>query len=592
MSVTVRPTGQTFEEINVPTEVQVRCLKQSKQNPLNIRAIMSTTEKSTQAFIKCSTIDEVNSIKEGGFIKILNGKMHSYGAVNPKVVFIINKFEVINKFTEEQMGLVEARLDNSVSNQSHANESIDSVANQSQADVSVGLESNQNQCDEHIPNNTEEFSTNPPKRKITPLSMLTELNTNFTVEGVIAFKGDIKAYKGDIRANGGGELFDFIIRDKDKNEMKCTCLNDTCEKYYGEIKENENYTISKGDLQPLFKKKYARIGQLIDLECVITTYSKIEKNNDTTLKIDDTIPINKLHDCAINKLYSICCVILSIGEVEIEKGKQKRVVEVMDQTNWLLEVIFWEEKPKKPDTFKAGEIVKFHKLELVEKQYLNLKFVKGSEIIENPQSHDADLLRNYLTKIDYELDSYERFSDPIHATNLLNKLLTLDEYETAIKDNNEIFKADVIAYVTLIRTDDISNFVCNKCGKIIGDCDNDDDLRCPHCSENCKRRLRYKLKVKLEDSTTSILGVMYDEAARHYLNANILEESLVELKKKNYEEYINFFKKKSFIKARFGLMKRPCNVINIITSISFITSHSACRRTSRELCDIIDGHFS
>ncbi|KAL7713588.1 Replication factor A protein 1 [Entamoeba marina] len=487
------------------------------KSPLIVKAKVSDTVHVITSIIKCNTQSESDSIKQYGIIKILTGNLYVPSDANKTLVFAIQKLQIVNNSVGKQLGT-----------------NLQELKKLNQLSTPLVPKSKNPTNHTPLPPNNLSYG------KITPLSMLTQYNNKSIVKGVVISKGDKHNYSK-------GNIFSFIIQDKDGNELKCICLNDTCNKYFDMIVENETYFIYKGDLKQPHNKSF-RSKKMINLDCVIDGYTVIQKSKEPVKRIWNITPIKELDNCECPNFYSICGVVAKIGETEQIKDNFRRVVEVVDQSNWLIEINFFGELTKIPDAFKTGQIVLFDNIQLIKNEYKQMKYVKLSKHIINPECDEFTFVAKFLEENNYEVKNETRYSDLIISS---IPLMTIKQYEESVKKcNGELFKANVIAYIKFFRTDVISYCICDHCKKRV----DINQKQCQHCNKQCTPQHLYNIKISIFDTTGSILGTMFNNVAKDYMNISV--DGLFQLKQTDFDKYIENFQGKTYIKTQFGLVGR------------------------------------
>ncbi|KAL7721466.1 Replication factor A protein 1 [Entamoeba marina] len=536
MSITVDCLIQLVceEEINSSVIVQLLSVERSIKNRLIFKTEISDTVHSITAIIKCRTESEANSLKQFCLIKITQGYLHVLADPSKPLVFVVFAFEMVNNSVINQIGLniagitrTSQPLDCFIPSDIQPINKLVSLGSPIKNSLSTSSK-------DVLPTNTSTLSIDLSKEKITPFSMLVQNNSKFVVKGVVISKGD------KVLCKKGGYLFNFVLQDTDGSELKCICFEDTCEKYHNTIFLDKTYFIYRGKLQQ-FNPKLYRTGRMIDLECIIKSYSLVQQSNESIPKISAITPIKELDNCAVGSLYSICCIIVKLGEIEKVKDKIKRTVEVIDQTNWLIDIILWEEDAKNiPDAFSPGDIIKFDNLKLCEfnRKYVTFTHLTKCEI--NPSCDEANIITWD------NVNEFPVITQP--QTQCPNPLMSLNDfYDAVLNSNNRKITADVIACVYAIKTDSISYIACDKCKKKV----DVNITTCLNCNKQYIPQHRYKLALAIKDTTKSIWVVIFDEVATNYLN--ISAHDLINLKESNPKEYSRLFEDKMDTHARFVL---------------------------------------
>ncbi|KAL7717889.1 Replication factor A protein 1 [Entamoeba marina] len=485
----------------VPIDDKRRRLASQLKSSLEVEAKISDCYYSISTIIICDTIEEANTIKQYSLIEVIDGSMLDGNDSSDDLLFAIKKFKIDS---------------NQVNNQLCPNikelQQIDQLPS-SQIDLS--------------------------KKTITPFVKLTQYNPEFVVKGVVVSKS-----KKEEIASKKDHLFNFIIQDVNGNKLKCTCFNDACDKYYNIVNENGTYYISMGYLQPQ-KDNTFKTDKMIDLDCIITSYSTIQHSKDFIRRKSEPKLIGDLDSCPVDSLYSICVVVTSIGETITKKNNLKmRVIEVVDQSNWTIEIIFWGDSTQIPNEFKVGDIVQFDNLRLNEYGHMNMTFNGSSNYTKTSGSDETRLLSQKLVDND-ELPNTQRCCDFI-APSILT--MSLKEFEENARNANvKPFKANLTGFITAFKTDTISYIGCNNCKKKV----NYNETFCSNCNKKCNPQIFYVLKVEIQDSTNKIWGTMFNEVATKFMGISAKE--LIDLKKQNFDGYQNSFRGKTFIKVKLGL---------------------------------------
>ncbi|KAL7713574.1 Replication factor A protein 1 [Entamoeba marina] len=530
MSITINSITELFKnrKITIPIIVQVLHVYRIDKSPLIVKAKVSDTVHLMTSLIQCNTQSESDSIKQYGIIKILTGNLHVASDANKTLVFVIQKFQIVNNSVGKQLGTNLKELKKLNQLLTPPVPIICSLINHAPVPI---IHSPIN----HTPLPIFDLSYG----KITPLSMLTRYNNKSIVKGVVISKGDKQIYSK-------GNIFSFIIQDKDGNELKCVCPNDTF-LYFDMIVENETYFIYKYELKQPHITSF-RSKKMINLDCVINGYTVIQKSKEPIQRIWNITPIRELDDCKCPNFYSICGVVAKIGETEQINNNFRRVVEVVDQSNWLIEINFFGELTEIPDAFKAGQIVLFDNIQLIKNEYKQMKYVKLSKHIINPECDEFTFVAKFLEENNYEVKNETRYSDLIISS---IPLMTIKQYEESVeKCNGELFKANVIAYIKFFRTDVISYCICDRCKKRV----NINQKQCQYCNKQCTPQHLYNIKISIFDTTGSIFGTMFNNVAKDYMNISV--DGLLQLKQTDFDKYIENFQGKTCFKTQFGLEGR------------------------------------
>ncbi|KAL7717887.1 Replication factor A protein 1 [Entamoeba marina] len=286
---------------------------------------------------------------------------------------------------------------------------------------------------------------------------------------------------------------------------------------------------------------------MIDLDCIVNSETIIQKSHDSIQRRkSDTKPIKDLENCPINSLHSICGVITSISETKPRGDKIIRVIEVVDESEMVIEINFWGNLTQILDEFEVGQNVQFDNLQLCSFNYKHMTYTGCSSFNELPCSDETRLLTQKIEENNYELPNTQRYSDSIPSS---FPIMSLKEFEENARNaNGDHFKAIVTGYITAFRTDAISYIGCNNCKKKV----DIDVIVCSNCkNQKCTPQHQYNLKVEIQDSTNKIWGTMFDEVATKFMG--ISAEKLADLKESNFDNYIISFRSKSFTKVELGL---------------------------------------
>ncbi|KAL7717890.1 Replication factor A protein 1 [Entamoeba marina] len=481
----------------VPIDDKRRRFATQMKSSLEVEAKISDCYYSISTIITCDTIEEADTIEESSLIEVIDGSMLDGNDSSDDLLFAIKKFKIVS---------------DQVNNQLCPN--IKELKRKSQ------LPSSQ---------------INLNEIKTTPFVKLTQNNLEFVVKGVVVSK------KAKIKWNGG-YLFNFIIQDEDGKEMKCTCLPDNCDKCYDFIVENGTYHIFMGYLQPQ-KNNPFKTKRMIDLDCIITLYSIIQPSG-VSIQIQNNILIEDIENRPINSSCSICCVINKKGKTQPKKDKRKRVIEITDESNCLIEIIFWDDLTQIPNEFKVGDIVQFNDITINEFGHKQLTYTRPSSFKLSTGSNETQLLSQKIVENNVSPNT-QRYSDSISSS---IPTMSLKEFEENARNaNGKPFKANVTGFIIAFRTDTISYFGCGNCKKKV----NHNATVCPHCNKKCNPQHRYNLKIEIQDSTNKIWATMFDEVATKYMGKS--EKELIALKESNFDDYLNSFRDKTYTKMTLGL---------------------------------------
>ncbi|KAL7717885.1 Replication factor A protein 1 [Entamoeba marina] len=505
-------------KITFPLTVQILTIDSSKRDPFLIICELSDSVHSIMSIIKCKSKKEVNALKRYSLIEITNGRVKINNKFNAPLI-VVEKFQMINSFVNKQIG-------------------------SNITELSI-------------------YTSTIPSRQCITITPLINLSLNLSVPRITLRKECIKfVVKGVVvskskKVNSAGNYyFVFIIQDKDGYELKCTCFQDICNRYYDIIKVNNTYYIIDGNLQSLGNQTF-KTDKMVNFDCIITSHSTIQQSQVPIQRKSNVKLIKELDNCTFNKLYSIRGVITFIGETY--GNLNKRVIEVVDESNWGIKIDFWGDSTQIPNEFKVGQIIQFDNLLLKQFYYSYMTYTMLSNFSIIIGSDKENTFAQALKENNNELPNIQRYSDSIPSS---FPIMSLKEFEENVRNSKDKhFKANVIAYIIAFKTSSISYIGCNHCNKII----DNNSIVCPRCNKRCNPQHRYFLKLEIQDSTLKIYGIMLDEVATKFFGKSA--KDLIALKERSFDDYQNFFKRKTFVKVRFGLQGKSDDKGVVYTNI-------------------------
>ena len=465
-----------------------------------------------------------------------------YYSTSQSRVFIIKKYKVLFEDLDvstlpEATLIQEENIDFLSHNLSNNNNINNYISNNIDNSICNRISNN---LDDHIP-------------KYTSLKQLTTFSKDFIIYVRIIQKSEIKVFnsnnniKNPSRSNG--KLFNFIVLDKDENEMQCTCFNKAVDKFFDVISEGKIYEI-KGGYVKINDKKFRTIKS--DYKIVLDENSQIiEKKDDGRIKVNNLkiIKINEIQNMNLYSIVDICAVVLDIGEKAIKhtrNGDQlmKKIL-IGDISKCQIEFSLWRNHAS--IEVKISDILLLNNVKIGEFNGRNLSTIEESSIHINPPNSIKEVL---------ELENFiKNYKEPFHDLEYLNTKNTKnnennDNYDVVyIKDtlDSRDTVEDVISITKICAT--VTQILHNEKNYYLG------------CSDrNCKRKLIYEANRNeyfCENCNRSYETPNYyytlslrvkDASCEHWID--IFDKSAENIMKMKPEEYKNILKDKNNSKLK------------------------------------------
>ncbi|KAL7712633.1 Replication factor A protein 1 [Entamoeba marina] len=415
------------------------------------------------------------------------------------------------------------------------------------------------------------------KNTIIKLDCLDTKKQEITIQGVIIFKSEKIDYNN-------GYYFKFILQEKGGDELECKCYNKLCDEWFDKIFENETYYICDGSFKEPIDK--CRRERLVDVDCVIESYTVIQRSQEKVAVVSKVIPIEDLVERKVGSLYTICCCVVSIepDSTTSPKGIPFRKIKVIDQTNHIINITFFGDNIVIPDNLKKNQIVEFKNVRKDEfDTSISLAYLSSSTHNPTPFSFEANALQKYCENIGYNFNQV-----PLkEIRNIIPSyipLITLSEFQS--KPDHFSGNSYVICYITSFITTEISYKGCDGCHKKI---ETEEVKVCGNCKKNFVNPQKYyKVIFYMADSDTQLTGVMFNREAQNFFNKSVGE--MLEWRENDQFEYEEFFKHFTHKKYVMRLTKQDNNRndIAIVTYICELQKFNDWKRITKDMTAKID----
>ncbi|EMD45158.1 replication protein A 70 kDa DNA-binding subunit [Entamoeba histolytica HM-3:IMSS] len=393
------------------------------------------------------------------------------------------------------------------------------------------------------------------KGKITPFSLLTTFGSKLIIKGRVVSKNDKFKY-------AKGNLFSFVLQDKDGAEIKATCFNDVCDEKFDQIKVGETYYITKADYKQSNGKGY-RSAKMIDLDMIIGKYTIIQKSSDEVPMISSIVPIADLVESPVDATYDICAFLVDKGPEQTYKNEKAKVtLTFMDQSSYAVEVDFWNEDIDKTKDMENGVVYVLTSLKLKEFKYKTLTVTKATKILSNTdieQYDEASLVNKFIQE--HTTPEGITVSDLRYLANettvefksgdirIADQLYCLRKLEEKTSETSEDVKANVYGYFTMFKVDNGFCYLsCPDCKKKIVE----GSTFCEKCQKDIQPMRRFIVRASIADSTSSIWVTIFDEEMKKIIGKSA--DEMYEINEQDSELFENLFKQLTFIECRFHLI--------------------------------------
>ncbi|ELP94012.1 replication factor A 1, rfa1, putative [Entamoeba invadens IP1] len=430
---------QVYEIKTVPTKQDI------------VKAKVHDSKTSITAIVRCTGTDAVKNLKEFSIIRITNAVLHVPTDESKTLVLAINNFDTVDKTQTKMLGanLLNVTKLNQVSQAPHVRAGVPTSHS---AAVPADLS----------------------KAKITPFAMLTAMQNKSTIKGRVISKQDKFKY-------AKGNLFNFVLQDKEGGELRATAFNDMCDALYDTIQVGSTYYISKGEFKVPTNKNY-RSAKMIDVDMVVGRYTTVQKAEDELPAISSITAISDLLTSPVDSLYDICGVLVQVkDEDHLKNDKIRRSILVADQTKHVVSINFWGEDAAIPERLEPLKTYVFRQVQLREFRTRNMNYSsRSSSIIEGEQIAKYDetsLVHKMLDESKTSTGEYvfdrptfiyldeTTTADSVQGTKTeQSKLFKLSKFNEAVLASEEDIKGNVYAYFTSFKTDSTFYYVsCPSC---------------------------------------------------------------------------------------------------------------------------------
>lgn len=375
---------------------------------------------------------------------------------------------------------------------------------------------------------------------VCPISVLTPFYNSWMIRALCIHKGAHRTYSNQ---RGQGRLFSFDLCD-DTGEIRVTCFNDECDRFYNLIQKDRCYYVGRGMIKTA-NKKFSTVNN--DYEITLTQNSFVKLCEDAQIEAPKLrykfIPLATIADKDANSAVDVIGVIRSVGEIETLTSKKtskdliKREIIIVDKSLAEARLTLWGEQAQmfngQPDqilALKGASIGDF--------KGKTLSARDSTDISIDPDLPEKNLLEAWHCSLsgNENFNQLSKTSDSPaicqmnhFIAQIIPKKLKLDEtfnfYTTATvhafnRIHNQLYKA--CGY--------------NKCQKKVTDTDGTGAYHCSKCERTSAIfEWRLMISVLLGDSSGSFWATLFQDQAEKLLGKSVAE--LVQL----YEEDQNLY---------------------------------------------------
>lgn len=566
-------------DVNSKPLVQVLDIKSIAQNQERYRFILSDTVSTHQAMIATQLNDRVKSgqVRKGSVIQLIE---YICSAVqNRQIIVILNMETIIPDCEIIGNPMIPAGADSAAGNALPNNNAAYPIRGPNTRVNGPGTSNNVNNFRPTVqpayqppPNykNHGPVVKNEAPARILPIAALNPYQGRWAIKARVTAKGDLRRYNN---AKGDGKVFSFDLLDSDGGEIRVTCFNAVCDRFYDVIEVGKVYMISKGSLKPA-QKNFNHLKN--EWEIFLESTSTVDLCPDEDVSIPrqqfNFRPISEIESAENNSILDIIGIVIIVNpSVPILRKNgmetQRRIVNLKDMSGKSIELTLWGDFCN-----REGQELQ----ELVDSGYFPVIAVKAAKVNDfsgksvgtisstqlfiNPNIPEAHNLTEWFQRggKDFAAQSISRDAMPLGGKNETRKTISQIKDEGLGRSERPDW-VTVKATITFIKTD---NFCYTACPLMIGDrqcnkkvtksgnsrwvCD-----RCNQEFEECD--YRYLLQAQIQDHSGLTWVTAFQESGVEILGCSAKELQAFKSEEQEDDRFGEVIRSKLFVPFLFKL---------------------------------------
>ncbi|KAL5698287.1 Replication protein A 70 kDa DNA-binding subunit A [Ranunculus cassubicifolius] len=185
---------------------------------------------------------------------------------------------------------------------------------------------------------------NEAPASVIPIAALNPYQGRWAIKARVTSKSDLRRYNN---ARGDGKVFSFDLLDSEGGEIRVTCFNAVCDRFFEVIEVGRVYMISKGSLKPA-QKNYNHLNNEWEIFLESTSTVDLCPDEDSSIPQQQFAfrPISDIENTENNSILDIIGVVTSVNpSVAIMRKNgtetQRRILTLKDQSSRSVELTLW-----------------------------------------------------------------------------------------------------------------------------------------------------------------------------------------------------------------------------------------------------------
>ncbi|KAH9425869.1 60S acidic ribosomal protein P1 [Dermatophagoides pteronyssinus] len=377
---------------------------------------------------------------------------------------------------------------------------------------------------------------------VCPISVLTPFYNAWTIRALCVHKSPLRTYSNQ---RGQGRVFNFDVCD-DTGEIRVTCFNDECDRFYDLIQKDRCYFIGRGMIKSA-NKKFSSVNN--DYEISLTSNSFVKPCVDNQIEAPKLrykfIPLSRIVEMEANNTVDVIGVIRSVGELDsiisrkTSKELLKREVVIVDKSLAEARLTLWGEQAQTFDG-QPNQVLALKGASIGDFKGKTLSARDSTNIVVDPDLPEKDLLTTWYST----LDPSENFnqlskSDSPAGSNFGPNYRFIAQIIPKKIQSGETLNFQTVATVQAFSR--IQNHLYKSCGqnncqKKVSDNDGSGTYHCSKCDRtSAVFEWRLMVNVMLTDVSGSFWVTLFQEQAEKLLGKSVAELSRL------YEEDQNLY---------------------------------------------------
>ncbi|KAL2945170.1 Replication protein A 70 kDa DNA-binding subunit A [Bienertia sinuspersici] len=566
-------------DVNSKPLVQILDIRSISSNQERYRLLLSDAVSAQQAMIATQLNGRVKSgeIRKGSVIQLIEYICSS--VQNRKIVVILNMETIIPDCEIIGNPLMTSGADSAPVNGLSNNNSINPIRGPNTKMTAPSASNNAPNFRPVVqpayqppPNykNHGPVVKNEAPARILPIAALNPYQGRWAIKARVTAKGDLRRYNN---AKGDGKVFSFDLLDSDSGEIRVTCFNAVCDRFYDVIEVGKVYMISKGTLKPA-QKNFNHLKN--EWEIFLESTSTVDLCPDEDVSIPrqqfNFRPISEIESAENNSILDIIGVVISVNpSVPILRKNgmetQRRIINLKDMSGRSIELTLWgdfcnREGQQLQELFDSGHfpVVAVKAAKVNDFSGKSVGTISSTQLFINldiPETHNLTVWFHRGGK-DCAAQSISRDVMPLGGKNEIRKTISQIKDEGLGRSEKPDW-VTVKATVSFIKTD---NFCYTACPLMIGDrqcnkkvtktgnstwvCD-----RCNQEFEECD--YRYLLQAQIQDHSGLTWVTAFQESGEEILGCSAKELYALKSEEQEDDRFAEVIRSKIFGSFLFKL---------------------------------------